>query len=397
MTTEGMQAKRVIRAESWYNDPRIRGLIYQVILVIVVGGLFWWLGTNAARNIAATGRGVGFDFLDRTSGFAISFSLIAVDRSSTYLEMYVAGILNTLLVAVIGIALATLLGFAVGIARLSPNWLLRQMAMVYVEVVRNVPLLLQLFFWYFAVLGAMPAVRNSIEIPGGAVLNQRGLYLPQPIFDERFWIVVAAAALGIAAGFVLRYRARKHLEATGRRQPVFLPALGVFVVLVAAAWLLSGTNVTVSFPELSGFNYTGGMAVPPTLTALVLGLVIYTSGFIGENVRAGIQSVSHGQTEAAASLGLKEGDRLRLVIIPQSLRVIVPPLTSQYLNLTKNSSLGAAIGFPELVSVFPGTTLNQTGRALEVILLTMAVYLTFSMITSLIMNWYNARVALTER
>jgi len=397
MATRSMDAKRVVRADSWYNDPRIRGILYQVLLVIVVGGLFWWLGANAARNIAATGRGVGFDFLSRTSGFAINFSLIPVDRSSTYFEMYVAGILNTLLVAVIGIVLATILGFAVGIARLSPNWLLRKVATVYVEIVRNVPLLLQLFFWYFAVLATMPAVRESIVIPGGAVLNLRGLYLPRPIFDDRFWIVLVAAAIGIAAGFALRYRARRHLEATGRRQMVLLPALGVFIVVVAAAWVLSGTNLAVSFPELAGFNYTGGMAVPPTLTALLLGLVIYTSGFIGEIVRAGIQSVSYGQTEAAASLGLKEGDRLRLVIIPQSLRVIVPPLTSQYLNLTKNSSLGAAIGFPELVSVFPGTTLNQTGRALEVILLTMAVYLTFSIVTSLIMNWYNARVALAER
>jgi general L-amino acid transport system permease protein len=397
MTIDRLDRRRARRADSWINDPRWRGLLYQVLLIVVVGGVLWWLGANAARNIATTGRGAGFDFLGRTSGFAISFSLIAVDRASTYLEMYIAGILNTLLVAVIGIVLATVLGFGIGIARLSNNWLLRKIAMVYVELVRNIPLLLQLFFWYFAVLGTMPAVRESILFPGGVVLNQRGLYLPRPIFDDRFWIVAIAALVGIVAALVMRHRARRKLEATGKRQPILGVAVATFLVILAVAWFVSGTQLTISLPELSGFNYTGGMAVPPTLASLVLGLVIYTSAFIGENVRAGIQAVSHGQVEAASSLGLRDGDRLRLVIIPQAMRVIVPPLTSQYLNLTKNSSLGAAIGFPELVSVFPGTTLNQTGRAIEVIVLTMAVYLTLSLITSAFMNWYNARVALTER
>lgn len=385
------------RAESIWNDPRYRDIFYQIALAAAVVALFWWLANNVMRNIALVGRGVGFDFLDRVSGFAISFSLIPVDRSSTYFEIYLAGILNTLLVAVVGIFLATILGFIVGIGRLSSNWLIRKTAMVYIEVVRNVPLLLQLFFWYFAVLQAMPAVRESIYLPAGLVLNLRGLYVPQPLFDDRFWIVLVALAVGIIGALLYRRYARGVLESTGNRMPVALPAIGGLIVLVGAAWLLSGTQVGFSFPELKGFNFQGGFTVPPELTALLAGLVIYTSAFIGETVRAGILSVSHGQTEAAAALGLREDDRLRLVILPQALRVIIPPLTSQYLNLTKNSSLGAAIGFPELVSVFPGTTLNQTGRAIEVIALTMAVYLTFSLATSLFMNWYNARVRLVER
>ncbi|HEV7278455.1 MAG TPA: ABC transporter permease subunit [Devosiaceae bacterium] len=385
------------RAESIWNNPRYRAFFYQAVVVAAVVALVWWLTANVMRNIAMVGRGVGFDFLDRVAGFAISFSLIAVDRSSTYLEIYFAGILNTLLVAVIGIVLATIVGLVVGIARLSPNWLIRKTAMVYVEIVRNVPLLLQLFFWYFAVLQAMPSVRDSIYLPLGLVLNLRGLYLPQPIPDDRFWIVAVAFAIGIVGFLAYRSYARRLLEATGKRLPVVLPGLALLVAAVAIAWLLSGTQMAFSFPELQGFNFAGGFSLPPELTALLAGLVIYTSAFIAETVRAGIISVSHGQTEAAAALGLGEGDRLRLVILPQALRVIIPPLTSQYLNLTKNSSLGAAIGFPELVSVFPGTTLNQTGRAIEVIALTMLVYLTFSLITSMFMNWYNARVRLVER
>lgn len=385
------------RIESFWNDPRFRNIGYQIALVVAVAALFWWLTNNVMRNIASVGRGVGFDFLDRTSGFAISFSLIPVDRASSYLQIYYAGILNTLLIAVLGIILATILGFIVGVGRLSSNWVIRKMAMVYVEIVRNVPLLLQLFFWYFAVLQAMPAVRQSLYLPGGAVLNLRGLYLPQPLFDDRFIVVVIALAVAIIGALGYRYYARRLLEGTGRRLPVALPALAGIVLVVLVAWIASGTNLQFSFPELRGFNFAGGVTVPPELTALLLGLVIYTSAFIAETVRAGIMAVSHGQTEAAASLGLREGDRLRLVILPQALRVIIPPLTSQYLNLTKNSSLGAAIGFPELVSVFPGTTLNQTGRAIEVIALTMLVYLTFSLATSLFMNWYNSRVALVER
>lgn len=382
---------------SFYNDPVIRGIAYQTLVGVIVIAFFLWIGQNAAVNLAAQNKTTGFDFLWKTSGFAISFSLFPFDRNSYYWEAFLVGLTNTLLVAVIGIVFATLLGFALGIARLSSNWIVARLATVYIEVIRNVPLLLQLFFWYFAVLKAMPAVRDSLSLPFDIFLNQRGLYVPKPLPDEQFAWVYLALAVALVAVFLLRRWARRRLEATGKRFPVFLASVAIVVGLTGAVWLLSGASVAFDPPVLNRFNFRGGVELPPEFVALAFGLTIYTAAFIGETVRAGILAVSHGQTEAAQSLGLKEGDRLRLVIIPQAMRVIVPPLTSQYLNLTKNSSLGAAIGYPELVNVFTGTTLNQTGRAIEVIALTMAVYLTFSLVTSAIMNWYNARVALVER
>lgn len=382
---------------SLINNPKFRGFVYQAAMVIGIVLLIWWLQSNAAYNLAAQNKATGFTFLNQTSGFQISFTLIPYGRASTYLEVYIAGILNTLLVAVVGIFFATILGFTLGIARLSPNWIIRKLAMVYVEIVRNVPLLLQLLFWYFLLLNAMPAVRQSYTLGSAFVLNQRGLYLPAIISDGRFLIVVAGFVVALAAAFWWRRRTLKKIEATGQRHPIWAPVTGIFLVIFAAAFFGSGAPIEIDYPELQGFNYTGGFAVPPELTALVVGLVIYTSAFIAEVVRAGIQSVNYGQVEAASALGLRDNDRMRLVIVPQAMRVIVPPLTSQYLNLAKNSSLGAAIGFPELVNVFMGTALNQSGRAIEIVALTMAVYLTFSLVTSIFMNWYNSRVALVER
>jgi general L-amino acid transport system permease protein len=382
---------------SFFNDPVIRGIAYQLIVGLAVVAFFLWIGQNAAANLAAQNKTTGFDFLWKTSGFAISFTLFPFDRNSFYWEAFLVGLTNTLLVAVIGIVFATILGFTIGIARLSSNWIIARLATVFIETIRNIPLLLQLFFWYFAVLKAMPAVRNSLTLPFDTFINQRGLFVPKPMPDEQFVWVYAAIAIAIVASLFLRRWARQRLEATGQRFPVFLASVAIIVGLTAAVWFLSGASVTFDPPVLERFNFRGGLELPPEFVALAFGLTIYTAAFIAETVRAGILAVSHGQTEAAQSLGLKEGDRLRLVIIPQAMRVIVPPLTSQYLNLTKNSSLGAAIGYPELVNVFAGTTLNQTGRAIEVIALTMAVYLTFSLLTSAIMNWYNARVALVER
>ncbi len=382
---------------AFYNDPVIRGYIYQFLVALLVIGFFIWIGFNTAQNLAAQNKSTGFDFLWRTSGFSISFTLIPFDRASYYWEAFIVGLLNTLLVAAIGIFFATILGFAVGIARLSSNWLVSRIATVYVEIIRNVPLLLQLFFWYFAVLKAMPAVRDSFALPFGAYLNQRGFFVPQPIFDDRAAWLWLGLALTIAMGIGLRIWAKKRLEATGQRFPVFITTIAAGVLILALTYILSGTQISFSYPELQRFNFRGGLELPPEFVALAFGLSIYTAAFIAENVRGGIRAVNRGQTEAAQSLGLKEGDRLRLVIIPQAMRVIVPPLTSQYLNLTKNSSLGAAIGYPELVNVFTGTTLNQTGKAIEVIAMTMLVYLTFSLLTSGFMNWYNSRVALVER
>ncbi|MDB5621597.1 MAG: amino acid transporter permease [Devosia sp.] len=382
---------------SLFNDPVFRGILYQILVAAAVLAFFGWIVLNTVQNLAAQNKTTGFDFLFRTAGFDISFTLFTWTRSSLYWQAFLAGLLNTLLVAAIGIVCATLLGFTLGIARLSSNWLISRFATVYVEIIRNIPLLLQLFFWYFAVLKTMPAVRQSIALPFDVFINQRGLMIPRPIFDEQFAWVYVAIALAIAAIVALSTWARRRLEATGQRFPVFITSVVLFVTIVGLGFVLSGAGVTFELPVLERFNFRGGVQLPPELVALVFGLTIYTAAFIAENVRGGIRAVSHGQTEAAQSLGLKEGDRLRLVVIPQAMRVIIPPLTSQYLNLTKNSSLGAAIGYPELVNVFTGTTLNQTGKAIEVIAMTMAVYLTLSLLTSAFMNWYNGRVALVER
>jgi general L-amino acid transport system permease protein len=382
---------------AFYNDPVIRGIIYQIIVAGLVIAFFVWIIANTAQNLAAQNKTTGFDFLFQTSGFGISFTLIPFDRASYYWEAFLVGLLNTLLVAAIGIIFATIIGFILGIARLSSNWLIARFATVYIEVIRNVPLLLQLFFWYFAVLKAMPAVRDSLALPLGVFINQRGLYVPRPIPDEQFGWVYVAVALAIAATIGVTIWARRRLEATGERFPVVTVNIAILVVVMVLGFIVSGASVAFEMPELQRFNFRGGLELPPEFVALVFGLTIYTAAFIAENVRSGIQAVNKGQTEAAQSLGLREGDRLRLVIIPQAMRVIIPPLTSQYLNLTKNSSLGAAIGYPELVNVFMGTTLNQTGKAIEVIAITMAVYLTLSLATSAFMNWYNARVALVER
>ncbi|ODT49119.1 amino acid ABC transporter permease [Devosia sp. 63-57] len=382
---------------SFLNDPMIRGIIYQVVVAGIIIAFISWIIGNTAANLAAQNKTTGFDFLWRTAGFDISFSLLPWSRASYYWEAFLVGLLNTLLVAVVGIIFATILGFTIGIARLSTNFIVSSIATVYIEVIRNIPLLLQLFFWYFAVLKSMPAVRNSLELPFDSFINQRGVMVPRPIPDEQFNFVWLGLLLAIIGVIVLRRWAKKRLETTGQRFPVFLTSVVILFGVTALVFWVSGASVAFEIPVLERFNFRGGLQLPPEFVALAFGLTIYTAAFIAETVRGGIQSVSHGQTEAAASLGLKEGDRLRLVIVPQAMRVIVPPLTSQYLNLTKNSSLGAAIGYPELVNVFAGTSLNQTGRAIECIAITMAVYLTFSLLTSAIMNWYNARVKLVER
>lgn len=382
---------------NFFNDPVIRGVIYQAVVAVLLVLFIIWIVGNTAANLAAQNKSTGYEFLWAPSGFDISFKIVEYSRSSSYLQTLLVGITNTLLVAFIGIILATLVGFVIGVARLSSNFIVSSLATVYVETLRNIPLLLQLFFWYFAVLATMPAVKDSFELPLGSFINKRGVFVPRPVPDEQFIFVAIGAVVAIIAIVAMRFWAKRRLEATGRRFPVFLSGLGIFVAIVGAVWLLSGAHLDFELPQLQGFNFRGGLALPPEFVALLVGLTLYTASFIAEIVRAGILAVNRGQTEAADSLGLKEGDRLRLVIIPQAMRVIVPPLTSQYLNLTKNSSLGAAIGYPELFNVFGSTSLNQSSRAIECISIVMLVYLSFSLITSAIMNWYNGRVRLVER
>jgi general L-amino acid transport system permease protein len=378
-------------------DPRIRGFAYQALTLLALVGFVLWIIDNTIRNLRRANIQSGFDFWDERSGFDISQTLIPYSTESTYADAFLVGLLNTLLVAVIGIILASILGFLVGIARLSGNWVISKIATVYVETLRNIPLLLQLLFWYKAVLGVLPSPRQSYQLPFSASLSNRGLIVPRPMFEAGFETTVFSVLAAIGVIIILSTWAKRRREETGQPFPVFLSSLAILIGFPVVTFLATGSPVALSYPELKGFNFIGGLAIRPELIALVLGLVLYTATYIAEIVRAGILAVAHGQTEASYALGLRPGTALRLVIIPQAMRVIIPPLTNQYLNLTKNSSLAVAVGYPDLVSVFSGTALNQTGRAIEIVSLTMLVYLTFSLATSAFMNWFNRRVALLER
>jgi general L-amino acid transport system permease protein len=378
-------------------DPKVRSIVFQVALVVALTAFIWWVTNNTIANLRAANIASGFDFLSNRAGYDISQKPISYTIDDTHGRAFLVSLSNTLIVAVLGIIGATVLGFIIGVARLSPNWLLAKVAAVYVETFRNLPLLLQLLFWYKAVLAFLPSPRQGIELPLGGNLSNRGLMLARPVPEDGFGLVVAAAVVGIVGWYALHRWAKARQAATGLLFPAFRVGLGGVVVLVALAYLVAGGPVSFEYPELRGFNFVGGLVLQPELTALLLGLIIYTASFIAEVVRAGILAISHGQTEAARALGLRNAYTLRLVIVPQAMRVIIPPLTSQYLNLTKNSSLAVAVGYPDLVAVFAGSTLNITGRAVEVIFMTMGVYLTLSLLTAAFMNWFNARVALVER
>lgn len=380
----------------FWNDPKKRSLLFQVLLLSALGFVFYTIIDNTLTNLEQRGITTGFDFLTSEAGFGIAMSLIEYTEASSYGMTFLVGLLNTILIAVMGVFAATILGFILGVARLSDNWLISKFATFYIEIFRNIPLLLQIFFWYFAVLRTLPHPRQSIEF-FGSFINNRGFIFPAPVAEDGFGLVVFGfvAAL-IGSWFISRWSAKRQ-ERTGQQFPVFLTSIGLIVGVPLILFLLSGMPMGLEHPELKGFNFRGGITVIPELIALWLALSIYTAAFIAETVRAGILAVSHGQTEAASALGISKGKTLRLIVIPQAMRVVIPPLTSQYLNLTKNSSLATAIGYPDLVNVFAGTTLNQTGQAIEVIAMTMAVYLTLSLLTSFFMNWYNARIQLTER
>jgi general L-amino acid transport system permease protein len=379
-----------------YN-PKVRSALYQVTLVLVVVWLGYQFALNAAANLGARNIASGLGFFHNTAGFGINQSLIAYDETDTYGRAFLVGLLNTLLVSGAGIVLATLLGFTVGIGRLSSNWLVARIAGGYVELIRNLPLLFQILFWYLAVLGTLPAARQSLSVFGAIFLNNRGFVVPAFRLTEGFGYVWAALALGVLATFGLGFWARAVRERTGRMIPILWKAAGLIVGVPLATFVAVGLPIDVDVPRLQGFNFIGGTRIIPEFLALLFALTTYTASFIAEIVRAGILAVPRGQSEAGLALGLRRSQLLRLILIPQALRIIVPPLTNQYLNLTKNSSLAVAIGYPDLFAVFAGTTLNQTGQAIEIIAITMAVYLALSLATSILMNWYNAHVQSTGR
>lgn len=380
-----------------HHDPKLRALVPQFVLVALLLWLGYQFALNAGANLAAQGITSGFGFLANTAGFGVNQSLIPYSESDTYGRVFFVGLLNTLLVAALGIVVATVLGFVIGIARLSPNWLFARLAGGYVELIRNLPLLFQILFWYLTLLGTLPGPRQSISIWGALFLNNRGLILPAPVVATGAGYVLAAFLAGGVAAVALAWWAKRRQERTGRRFPALWGGLGLIIGLpLVAAWA-AGLPISFERPELRGFNFVGGFRLIPEFVALLLALSLYTAAFIAEIVRAGIAAIPRGQMEAALALGLARGLMLRLVVVPQALRVIVPPLTNQYLNLTKNSSLAIAIGYPDLFAVFAGTTLNQTGQAIEIIGITMAVYLFMSLLTSVLMNWYNAHITVAER
>lgn len=380
-----------------WRDPRLRSLAYQAALCLVLGFLAYAAIENAASNLARAKIATGFGFWNNIAGFDISQRLIAYAPDvSTYGRAFWVGLLNTLLVAGLGIVLATILGFVIGIARLSPNFLVARLAAAYVELVRNVPLLLQLLFWYNAVLKALPDIRASVTVPGGGFLNNRGLFLPRPALEGAEAILFALVG-GVVLALAFLVLGRPRLPPRAKGAPAWLATALLALGPAIVAYLVSGARAVVDYPELGRFNIRGGIEILPEFVALLAGLAIYTAAFIAEAVRAGLMATPKGQTEAAYALGLRRGATLRLIVVPQAMRVIIPPLTNQYLNLTKNSSLAVAIGYPDLVQVFAGTVLNNTGQAVEVVVITMAVYLAISLATSMLMNWYNARMALVER
>jgi len=389
---DGTRPQRV----SFLNDPKVRSRAAQIIFLLVLVWLGYEIVHNTSANLTKLGKNVDFGFLRNTAGFDIIQRPIEYSRESSYFAAIVVGFINTLIVAILGVICATIIGFVVGIMRLSSNWLVAKLATGYVEIIRNIPLLLQILFWYTAVLKPLPGPKESLSFFGFAFLSNRGLIVPKPIWSDGAGFVGVALIIGCIAAIAISRWARLRQERTGEQFPSFWAGLGVIIGLPLITFLVAGAPVTFEYPEFKGFNFVGGTTILPELIALLLALSIYTASFIAEIVRAGIMAVSHGQSEAAHALGLRAQPTLRLVVIPQALRVIIPPLTSQYLNLTKNSSLAVAIAYPDLVAM-GGVVMNQSGRAVEIVVIWMIVYLTVSLLTSSFMNWYNARVRLVER
>lgn len=383
------------RQWSWRSQA-FRGLVYQILAILVLVLAVGYLMSNTFANMRARGIQSGFDFFLQPAGFGIGESLIEFDSSQSYLMAYVIGLTNTLRVALVGLVLATLLGTLIGIGRLTKNTLVKSLCASYVEVTRNIPLLLQLFMWYFAMTELLPPIESPLKPLAGVFFSKNGLQYPLPVWEPGHWGTLFGLCVGIGAWKFWSHHVKQHFETTGHTKPSFLPGLGLFVLFGVIGWLIGGAPSEIDIPEVTEINVVGGGSVTPEYLTLLVGLTVYTSGYIAEVVRAGIQSVSFGQHEAAVALGLKRTQELRLIQLPQAMRVIIPPLTSQYLNLIKNSSLAVAVGYPDLVSI-SSTALNQTGRAIECIALVMLIYLSLSLLTSALMNIYNRRVRIKDR
>jgi len=381
---------------AWY-DKDTRSIIIQIIAAALIIAFFAYIINNAALNLAKIGKDINFGFLWQNASYDINQHLIEYSSTSSHFQAMIVGLINTLLVAVAGIILATILGFLLGIMRLSNNWLTQKIAYVYIEYVRNVPVLLHILLLYGLILNALPRPKSSYNLNDTFFLNNRGLQMPSPEFESLFWVVLAFVASGLAFSLWFKRYAKKVQDATGKISPVAMISIGAIVLLPMAVYFLLGSPIVWDVPALKGFNFKGGFVLRPEFIALWIALSMYTAAFIGEIVRAGIIAISHGQTEAAQALGLSNNLILKLVVIPQALRVIIPPLTSQYLNLAKNSSLALAIGYMDVVATIGGISLNQTGREMECMLIVMAIYLTISLLISSGMNWYNNRIQLVER
>jgi general L-amino acid transport system permease protein len=382
--------------ESWIYNPKVRGVVTQVIVVVLLAWGLYVIVVNTQANLKNLHQNFGYDFFGKSAGFDLSTSLISYSSSSAYGRAIIVGILNTALIAFLGIIFATILGFIIGIMRLSKNWLVSRAALLYIEVVRNVPLLLHLFIWYGLVLKPLPGPKQAINFLDSVFISNRGIILPQPEFGVGAWLALVFLIAAIVGSYLLLRWARLRQEKTGERFPAWWVSIAAIILAPVLGLTISGWPLTFNYPELAGFNFKGGMTFVPEGAALLIALSTYTASFIAEVVRSGIQAVSHGQTEAASALGLRNNYVLRLVVIPQALRVIIPPLASQYLNLTKNSSLAVAIGFPDFMYT-SGTVINQSGKAIEMMMIVLLVYLTFSLLTSAFMNWYNSHMRLVER
>ncbi|MFB2552169.1 amino acid ABC transporter permease [Ensifer soli] len=383
-------------SQSLLYNPEFRSYAFQAVTILIILWLVYQVWTNASENLARANLTTGFDFLNGRAGFDIAQSLIAYTSDSSYLRALQVGLINTLVVAVIGIVTATILGLLVGIGRMSSNWLIARLCTVYVEVFRNLPPLLVIFFWYLGVLSLLPNIREAVELPLSVFLSNRGFYMPKPVFGEGSGLVAIVFVLGILGAIAFSVWARRQQMATGKQYPILWVSLGLILALPVLVFLAIGAPLSFDVPVLGRFNMTGGAVIGPEFLSLYLALSFYTASFIAEIVRAGIKGVSKGQSEAAHALGVRPGLTTRLVVLPQALRIIIPPLTSQYLNLIKNSSLAVAVGYADMVAV-GGTILNQTGHSIEIIAIWMMLYVSISLVTSLFMNWFNAKMALVER